>query len=154
MQTKDTTTPSSNEDNANADNYRIADTTVINNDLRYSAELKRRIQEQKALDKLLTSSGHCCICGIIDPLVLEEHHIAGRKHSDLTLTLCANCHQKLSRKQRSYPKAWLNARLSPLKCVAFTLRGIADILRALSEFLIEHEDGAEAKEENDGRGRL
>ena len=106
----------------------------------YESERELLISEQKVRDKLLSGRCLCCICGDMDPRVLEEHHIAGRKHSTLTVTLCGNCHRKLSRKQRSYPNCWLQPHLSPLKCIAFTLRGLADILRAISDFLLEQDE--------------
>jgi hypothetical protein len=105
----------------------------------YESERKQLAREQKVCDKLLAGAGHCIICGATDPIVLEEHHIAGRKHSDLMVTLCANCHQKLSRRQQSYPISWLEAGASPLACIAYTLRGLADILRAISDILLERE---------------
>jgi hypothetical protein len=150
LQRKGTTTNSSRDNN---DSINVVATTGPNiNSDDYSIELKRRIQEQKELDKILSGAGFCCICGIIDPLGLDEHHIAGRKHSDLTITVCKICHGKLSRMQRSYPETWLQKRLSPLKSIAFMLRGIADILRITSDFLMTVEDDrTPEKEETDRR---
>jgi hypothetical protein len=123
----------------------MTDPTVpTNREDDYDSEREALMRENKIRDWLLAGTGHCIICGNTDPRVFEEHHIAGRKHSDLTVTLCANCHQKISRGQRSYPKGWLRTRLSPLSCIAYTLRGIADILRAISELLLDRE--------SDGRG--
>ena len=54
----------------------------------------------------LTSSGCCIVCFEANPLVLEQHHIAGRHNSSATITVCANCHKVLTAKQTSWHKSW------------------------------------------------
>jgi len=54
----------------------------------------------------LSSSGCCIICFAANPLVLEQHHIAGRQNSSATITVCANCHNILTTKQTSWHKTW------------------------------------------------
>lgn len=44
---------------------------------------------------------YCKQCGETDPAKLEEHHPDREKLSDHTVTLCANCHSKITRKQAS-----------------------------------------------------
>jgi hypothetical protein len=54
----------------------------------------------------LANSGCCIICYESNPLILEQHHIAGKHNSSATITLCPNCHRKLSIKQFSWPTNW------------------------------------------------
>jgi hypothetical protein len=107
-----------------------------NIDDNYESETAMRIREQKALDKLLAGSGCCIFCSIFNPLVLEEHHIAGRKHSDITLTVCANHHAILSRMQGAWPKEWLQKDIPVHKRVALFLKGLSDILRVEADELL------------------
>ncbi|TKJ46993.1 hypothetical protein CEE34_06075 [Candidatus Aerophobetes bacterium Ae_b3a] len=44
---------------------------------------------------------YCKLCGETDPEKLEEHHPNKEKSPEYTLTLCANCHSKITRKQLS-----------------------------------------------------
>lgn len=114
----------------------------------YESEKAKRIREQKTLDKFLAGSGCCIFCHTFDPLVLEEHHIAGRKHSGITLTVCANHHAILSKMQGSWPKDWLRKGQPAYKRVAFFLRGASDIFRLMSDELLRTGD-----ECIDSRGR-
>ena len=36
----------------------------------------------------------CSVCGY-DGVALESHHIHGRKNSDETIIVCANCHREI-----------------------------------------------------------
>ncbi|MGI0012627.1 MAG: hypothetical protein ACREBU_04175 [Nitrososphaera sp.] len=63
-------------------------------------------KDDNALDFDLCGSGCCIICFEANPLVLEQHHIAGRQNSSATITLCANCHKILTTKQTSWHKSW------------------------------------------------
>jgi hypothetical protein len=56
----------------------------------------------------ITSSGCCIICYESDPLILEQHHVAGKHNSTATVTVCPSCHRKLSVKQTSWPVNWTN----------------------------------------------
>ena len=49
---------------------------------------------------------YCEICGS-KHCTLEEHHIAGHKHSSKTITVCTDCHRYLSERQNLYPTEWL-----------------------------------------------
>jgi len=44
-------------------------------------------------DYPLGKYGYCLSCGDNDLLVLNNHHIFGRNNSDITITICANCHE-------------------------------------------------------------
>lgn len=42
---------------------------------------------------------YCQKCGETNPKVLEEHHPDKINRPDFTITLCANCHEEITRKQ-------------------------------------------------------
>ena len=107
----------------------------------YESEMARRGKEQKALDKFLAGAGCCIFCRIFDPFVLEEHHIAGRKHSAAMITVCANHHAILSRMQGSWPKEWLQEGLPIHLREALFFRGISDVFRLMSDELQGLDDG-------------
>ena len=111
----------------------MTSTAATNKKDEYESERELRISEQKALDKFFAGSGCCLICFVSNPLVLEEHHPAGRKHSPFTLTLCANHHALLSRRQRSWPAEWQRRDLSPSRRAALMLRGLSEVLLLASE---------------------
>lgn len=63
-----------------------------------------RSRQHRRRQKMGTAAS-CAWCGITDPTVLmkvdraffEEHHVMGRAHvPHLTITLCRNCHARLS----------------------------------------------------------
>jgi hypothetical protein len=45
----------------------------------------------------------CLICGEDHLCCLEDHHISGRKHGDMTVFACRNCHRKLTDMQKDHP---------------------------------------------------
>lgn len=106
--------------------------TFKNNDGdNYNTEQKLLIKEQKAFDKFLAGNGCCLICFISNPGVLNEHHLAGRKHYWFTITVCANHHAILSQKQTSWPAEWLQPNLPPEKRMALLYRGLSDVFDLL-----------------------
>ncbi len=67
-------------------------------EVRYEALRFRRIQT------LGTDSPRCGTCGERRLWVrYENHHIAGRKYSSLTICLCINCHNEISTMQKLLP---------------------------------------------------
>ena len=42
---------------------------------------------------------YCVKCGETNPEVLEEHHPDKENYPDYTITLCANCHEQITREQ-------------------------------------------------------
>jgi hypothetical protein len=44
----------------------------------------------------------CILCAEDDPSCLERHHIAGRAFSDVCVTVCGNCHAKISEMQKDH----------------------------------------------------
>jgi len=63
-------------------------------------------KDDKSLGFDLSSSGCCIICYEPNPLVLEQHHIAGRNNSNATVTVCCKCHKILTTKQTSWHNSW------------------------------------------------
>lgn len=133
----------------NRNNYAMTD----NNDDYYRLEQARLIREQKAMDKFLTGSGCCLICFISDPFVLEEHHLGGRKHNSLVVTICANHHAILSRMQGRWPREWLQQDLPANKRMAFMARGISDIFRVISDELLGLDDNDAGSDKDGGGGK-
>jgi hypothetical protein len=72
-------------------------------------EVQELINEQKWIADIIKKGGCCLICGYTEnPLIFERHHIGGRNNSDLTITVCPNCHRELSKKQLSWDENWSN----------------------------------------------
>ncbi|HEV2192540.1 MAG TPA: hypothetical protein VGR54_02850 [Nitrosopumilaceae archaeon] len=103
----------------------------------YIKKINDLIIEKKWTDKFVLAQGYCIICGHDDPLDIEYHHIAGRKNSSLVVSLCRICHGRISRKQQlSWPKEWLKKGNSDDVVQALMLRGISDLLRLKSDYMI------------------
>ena len=101
-----------------------------------TCDFDRERRRERRLEKLGTDNPHCAVCGNGDDRVLELHHIAGRKHDDLLVIVCGNCHQVLSDDQRDHPAAMQGA--DPfLVTVAYFLRGLADMLLLIVERLVD-----------------
>jgi len=87
---------------------------------------------QDALDwitdiKENTKSGkmdNCEICGLSDDK-LELHHVRGKKHGNETITVCHDCHEILTNKQRLWGSSWLNPNAENKD--SFLERGLIDI---------------------------
>jgi hypothetical protein len=47
----------------------------------------------------------CAICERRDG-PFEEHHVAGRRHGDLTIPACLPCHRRLSERQNGWDPRW------------------------------------------------
>ena len=70
------------------------------NRMEHRKELEQRRSEIKYIQDLIIKGGYCVLCGFNrDPRILELHHIAGRKNSDVVIPLCPNCHRSLSMSQ-------------------------------------------------------
>jgi hypothetical protein len=75
-------------------------------------------------------------CQVLTPLCIicegegnELHHIAGRKHDFRTATVCFECHEKLTNKQKLWDARWCKPDQPEHLKAAFLLQGISDILR-------------------------
>lgn len=67
--------------------------------------------------------------------IMEQHHIAGRANSEITISIRANDHRaQLSEDQRDWPQETLrNPDGSPLLAAAACIRGFTDTLLYLAE---------------------
>ncbi len=66
---------------------------------------------------------HCEICNSKENL--EQHHVRGNKHGYETITVCRDCHKKLTDKQRLWDTSWLDPNSKNKD--AFLIRGLIDI---------------------------
>ena len=83
---------------------------------------------QQRLRKLGTENPICVCCGESYPFALEQHHIAGQKHSDDLAIVCANCHRKLSDQQRDHVPPGSGEPEGLLAKIGHFLLGLADLL--------------------------
>ena len=97
-------------------------------------DFERECRRQKRLEALGTDDPHCAMCGEGDDRKLELHHVAGRKHDEMTVILCRNCHRVVSDDQKDHPAAEDRAD-SGLATIGYFLLGLADMLRALVQKL-------------------
>jgi hypothetical protein len=68
----------------------------------------------------------CAICERRDG-PFEEHHVAGRRHGDLTVRACLRCHGRLSERQNGWDPRWQSEARSPALDESFLLRGLSDL---------------------------
>lgn len=90
-------------------------------------------RKQQRLRRLGTQTPSCVTCGESDAAVLEQHHIAGNKHSDDVSIVCANCHRKLSNKQRDHDRSTSRKTVGPLGGLGHYLLGLADLFAMIAE---------------------
>ena len=101
-------------------------------------ELKTLKEIKKFLDWFLESQGFCVICNYDNPLDLEEDHIGAKANSPVTISLCRNCHGRKSKIQRrSWPNGWYNKNNPKHVKKALVLRGLSDLLRIKSDYILE-----------------
>jgi hypothetical protein len=87
----------------------------------FNAAEQRR---QARLERLGELVPVCAICGESDDRTLQRHHLAARAYGEEQVTVCANCHYKLSDAQADHPTDGPEAPL--LVCLAHHLLGRAD----------------------------
>jgi hypothetical protein len=96
------------------------------------AEKRRRARIQAAYRRLGTSTPACSICGEDNPFCLEKHEPGGRKHSDLHVIICRNCHRKLEDARRDHlPSIWTPP--DPVESLSRALQGEADLFERLAK---------------------
>jgi len=71
-------------------------------------------------------SNACAICERKDG-PFEEHHVAGRRHGDLTVAACRSCHRRLSERQNGWDPRWQSEEHSPALDESLLLRGLSDL---------------------------
>ena len=86
--------------------------------------------------KLGTRHPVCVCCGYDDPLSLELHHIAGRKHHDDVAIVCRNCHRRLSDQQLDHPEDNQGGN-TKLAAIGHYLVALADLFRMLADRLVQ-----------------
>ena len=59
---------------------------------------------------MLAEAKRCVVCGEENPILLERHHLYGKKISDELVWLCKNCHYSVSYYQNRLP---LSVRSNP-----------------------------------------
>jgi hypothetical protein len=96
----------------------------------YDSERRR----QKALERLGSNDPKCALCPETNPHCLERHHLAGRAFRDDLLTVCRNCHRKLSVVQHGHPSQICTPPSLEEQAAHFLL-GLADLLAVLVERL-------------------
>ena len=95
--------------------------------------IEQLIKENKSLNRLNEGQNCCVRCGHSDPFDLEYHHVGGKANSDFTVSLCRNCHGRLSRKQDGWPEGWSKKKKSRKKKDACLLIGLGDLVRLIGE---------------------
>ena len=104
----------------------------------YLENIHKIVEEKRWLDKACNGQGNCVVCSHGDPLDLELHHIAGRANSPVLVSLCRNCHYRISKVQNeSWPEDWYRKDHSKARKNAFLLRGLSDLLRLISHAALE-----------------
>ena len=73
----------------------------------------------------------CVVCDSVGPL--EGHHVAGRRHSELTVPVCVPCHRRLSERQDAWDPRWLSTLRSPVLDRTLVLRGLSDMCEERGE---------------------
>ena len=97
---------------------------------------KDEIKQEQLIDDVIEKGGYCHVCGYNDdPLIIQNHHIAGKNNSKVTIPVCPNCHVGLTKDQTTWNKDWNKKDNSPDKKTAFMFRGIAYALRLFADLL-------------------
>ena len=95
----------------------------------YSKEIQIHQKGRRWIDLIIESGGSCWLCGfyneptIIHPVLIEKHHIAGRKNGFETIYLCPNCHTRITSYQHSKYKEWNDIPESAQKRMGLMLKG-------------------------------
>jgi len=101
-------------------------------------------RKQRKINELGTREPKCCICDQEDIFllatdkikvtksILEKHHLLG-KHEGDEITVCLNCHARLTDRQLDWPEGTLNKSRTPeMKAVSF-IYSLGDIFEYLAE---------------------
>ena len=95
---------------------------------------------EKHCRRLDTHDAECVICGESDPRCLEKHHLAGEKHGDDLVTVCRNCHRKLSDDQLDHAPGREPNPESKEAAIGHFLLGLCDFLQMIIARLREFAD--------------
>ena len=97
--------------------------------------LDREDRREQHYRRLGTHKPRCVICGETDPRCLEEHHLAGEKYGDELVTVCRNCHRKLSDDQLDHTPGIQPNPESKEAVIGYFLLGLCDFLSMVIERL-------------------
>jgi len=73
---------------------------------RYESQCKECMKLYMKIYGYLNGDGCCLYCGEINPFMLNNHHIFGRKNNDFTITLCENHHAAFTRRLPLVLEKW------------------------------------------------
>jgi len=82
----------------------------------------------------------CVTCGRGPPL--EDIHVAGRRHGDLTVPQCPPCHQEFTEGQDLWDPRWQTEARTPELDEALLLLGLHDLLVLRARFTATSKVGA------------
>lgn len=93
-------------------------------------------RRQRRLRKLGSNNPICGTCGEKDYRCLELHHVADHDRDEMMVTICSNCHRKVSDDQKDHP-AFSAAADPTFDTIGHFLLGLADLLALIVERLIK-----------------
>lgn len=95
-------------------------------------EQEKRIESrrQQRFDRLGTDDPQCALCLETDSCCMELHHLAGKNFEKTLMTVCRNCHRKLSDAQIDHP-AKCGEPPTTIENIGHFLLGLADMLALL-----------------------
>jgi hypothetical protein len=88
----------------------------------------------------LSANPTCVTCGAGPPL--EDNHVAGRRHGDLTVPNCRRCHRRFTEGQDLWDPRWNQDGRSPTLDESLLLRGLYDLLALKAEHVSKSRSGA------------
>ena len=98
-------------------------------DFRTKEVLKQKVQEASEWKTDIVNNknrlklNYCEICNSKEHL--EQHHVRGRKHGNEIITVCQECHNILTDKQRLWDRSWHDPDSSNKD--SFLIRGLIDV---------------------------
>jgi hypothetical protein len=117
------------------DDYKKGSRLYAREDDLYRTLINKEVYWEKADGSIhfrINNLGCCILCYYSFPIALQEHHLAGRaNNSELTVTVCANCHTILSAKQASWPIGWSRFEKSEEERLACHKRGFEDMIHLM-----------------------
>jgi len=88
----------------------------------------------------LSADSVCAVCGRSGEL--EDNHVAGRRHGDLTVPMCRPCHRRFTEGQDLWPHEWRRMKRTPDLDLALLLLGVHDLLQLKARDVPEAASGA------------
>ena len=88
----------------------------------------------------LSDSKECVTCGAGPPL--EDNHLAGQRHGDLTVPMCIPDHRRFTAGQRLWDARYHDAKRSPQLDQSMLLLGLHDLLLLRARHVADRDAGA------------